>query len=277
MVLHYFLGILVQKLYFPLFPISNFRLISYHSNKKKFPRLPSWQPSLIFFNIPIESGSSINPCTLKLFQVTYKFHKAGYWTILHNKEIRVKTNHIHSGLSNGMCQMASNVAISYSIIFYRKCQSADLYVIIQSKYNNMFKERLYQCNKDINIWKRWHIWLVRQVFKFEVHSMFEVLWSSSIHENITHYLQDDRPLIAQRWLQRWVHFVRHRVRTASVSETPTINQINLFDFDDSKAARIDVWHSYASWHHSRAVPHRVSMVITPNAIFETQRTQRCFT
>ena len=55
-------------------------LISYYANKKRSPRLPSWQPSLIFFNIPIESGSIIKPCTLKHFQVTYRLHKAGYWT-----------------------------------------------------------------------------------------------------------------------------------------------------------------------------------------------------
>ena len=55
-------------------------LISYNANKKSSPRLPSWQPSLIFFNIPIESGSIIKPCTLKHFQVTYRLHKAGYWT-----------------------------------------------------------------------------------------------------------------------------------------------------------------------------------------------------
>ena len=56
-------------------------LISYYTNKKSSPRLPSWQPSLIFFNIPIESGSIIKPCTLKHFQVAYRLHKAGYWTI----------------------------------------------------------------------------------------------------------------------------------------------------------------------------------------------------
>ena len=56
-------------------------LISYYANKKSSPRLPSWQPSLIFFNIPIESGTIIKPCTLKHFQVTYMLHKAGYWTI----------------------------------------------------------------------------------------------------------------------------------------------------------------------------------------------------
>ena len=55
-------------------------LISYYANKKSSPRLPSWQPSLIFFNIPIESGTIIKPCTLKHFQVTYMLHKAGYWT-----------------------------------------------------------------------------------------------------------------------------------------------------------------------------------------------------
>ena len=55
-------------------------LISYYANKKSSPRLPSWQPSLIFFNIPIESGSIIKPCTLKHFQVTYRLHKTGYWT-----------------------------------------------------------------------------------------------------------------------------------------------------------------------------------------------------
>ena len=57
-------------------------LISYYANKKSSPRLPSWQPSLIFFNIPIESGTIKKPCTLKHFQVTYMLHKAGYWTIM---------------------------------------------------------------------------------------------------------------------------------------------------------------------------------------------------
>ena len=36
-------------------------LISYYANKKSSPRLPSWQPSLIFFNTPIDSGSIIKP------------------------------------------------------------------------------------------------------------------------------------------------------------------------------------------------------------------------
>ena len=44
-------------------------LISYYANKKSSPRLPSWQPSLIPFNTPIDSGSIIKPCTLKHFQV----------------------------------------------------------------------------------------------------------------------------------------------------------------------------------------------------------------
>ena len=44
-------------------------LISYCANKKSSPRLPSWQPSLISFNAPIDSGSIIKPCTLKHFQV----------------------------------------------------------------------------------------------------------------------------------------------------------------------------------------------------------------
>ena len=44
-------------------------LISYFANKKSSPRLPSWQPSLISFNTPIDSGSIIKPCTLKHFQV----------------------------------------------------------------------------------------------------------------------------------------------------------------------------------------------------------------
>ena len=61
-------------------------LISYYANKKSSPRLPSLQPSLIFFNIPIESGSTIKPCTLKHFQVTYMLHKAGYWTIPSKQE-----------------------------------------------------------------------------------------------------------------------------------------------------------------------------------------------
>ena len=63
------------------FRYANNMLISYYANKKRSPRLPSWQPSLIFFNIPIESGSIIKPCTLKHFQVTYRLHKAGYWTM----------------------------------------------------------------------------------------------------------------------------------------------------------------------------------------------------
>ena len=44
--------------------------------------MPLWQPSLIIFNIPTESGSIIKSCTLKPFQVTYKLHEAGYWTIM---------------------------------------------------------------------------------------------------------------------------------------------------------------------------------------------------
>ena len=73
-------------------------LISYYANKKSSPRLPSWQPSLIFFNIPIESGTTIKPCTLKHFQVTYMLHKAGYWTNqqlpFESKGICVKINHV---------------------------------------------------------------------------------------------------------------------------------------------------------------------------------------
>ena len=62
------------------FLYANYMLISYYANKKSSPRLPSWQPSFIFFNIPIESGTILKPCTLKHFQVTYMLHKAGYWT-----------------------------------------------------------------------------------------------------------------------------------------------------------------------------------------------------
>ena len=68
-VLLYFLGILVQKLHFLCFRYANYMLISYYAHKKSSPRLPSWQPSLISFNTPIESGSIIKPCTLKHFQV----------------------------------------------------------------------------------------------------------------------------------------------------------------------------------------------------------------
>ena len=69
-------------------------LIIYYANKKSSPRLPSWQPSLIFFNIPIESGSIIKPCTLKHFQVTYRLHKAGYWTIQYttNKKTQIRVD-----------------------------------------------------------------------------------------------------------------------------------------------------------------------------------------
>ena len=65
-----FLCILVQELHFPLLKYANYMLISYYANKKSSPRLPSWQPSLISFNTPIDSGSIIKPCTLKHFQVT---------------------------------------------------------------------------------------------------------------------------------------------------------------------------------------------------------------
>ena len=68
-------------------------LISYYANKKSSPRLLSWQPSLIFFNIPIESGSIIKPCTLKHFQVPYRSHKAGYWTSMNNRQ-----KVLHSGV-----------------------------------------------------------------------------------------------------------------------------------------------------------------------------------
>ena len=65
-----------------LFQVFLYILISYNANKKGSTRLPTWQPSLIFFNIALDSGSIIKPCTLKLFQVLYKLHKAGYWTII---------------------------------------------------------------------------------------------------------------------------------------------------------------------------------------------------
>ena len=48
---------------------------------------------------------------------------------LHQKEIRVKTSHFHSGLSNKMYQTASNIATWNLTIFFRKYQIADLYVI----------------------------------------------------------------------------------------------------------------------------------------------------
>ena len=86
-------------------------LISYYANKKSSPRLPSWQPSLIFFNIPIESGSIIKPCTLKHFQVTYRLHKAGYWTISKNTWCRDES------IRHGDCS-SGNVS---SIIFYGSC------------------------------------------------------------------------------------------------------------------------------------------------------------
>ena len=75
-------------------------LISYYANKKSFPRLPSWQPGLIFFNKPIESGSTVKPCTLKHFQVTYMLHKAGYWTTRwwrRNTPGHQKPSHLISG------------------------------------------------------------------------------------------------------------------------------------------------------------------------------------
>ena len=65
---------------FLCFQYANYMLVSYYTNKKSSPGLLLWQPSLIFFNIPIESGSVTKPCTLNLFQVTCKLHKAGYWT-----------------------------------------------------------------------------------------------------------------------------------------------------------------------------------------------------
>ena len=48
---------------------------------------------------------------------------------LHQKEIRVKTSHFHSGLSNKMYQTASNIATWNLTIFFRKYQIADLYVM----------------------------------------------------------------------------------------------------------------------------------------------------
>ena len=51
-----------------VFDFAYYMLISYYANNKSSPRLPSWQPSLISFNAPIDSRSIIKPCTLKLFQ-----------------------------------------------------------------------------------------------------------------------------------------------------------------------------------------------------------------
>ena len=75
-----FYAYLFKSCIFLCFRYANYMLISYYANKKSSPRLPSWQPSSIFFNTPIESGTIIKPCTLKHFQVTYMLHKAGYWT-----------------------------------------------------------------------------------------------------------------------------------------------------------------------------------------------------
>ena len=40
--------------------------------------------------------------------------------------------------------------------------------------------------------------------------------ASSIHEHMPRYLQENWHLMAQRWLQWWVHFVGHKVRAVSV-------------------------------------------------------------
>ena len=51
----------------------------------------------------------------------------------------------------------------------------------------------------------------------------------------------------------------------------TISQINLSDCDNPQFSLIDMWRFYTSWHHNRAVLHRVFMVIIRSVIFETQR------
>ena len=105
-------------------------LISYYANKQRFPRLPSWQPSLIFFNVPIESGSIIKPCTLKHFQVTCRLHKAGYWTIV--AHLSQNCHGIHESLQwrHNECDGVSNhqphavYASLYSGADQRKHQSS---------------------------------------------------------------------------------------------------------------------------------------------------------
>ena len=124
-VLHYFLGILVQKLHFLCFRYANYMLISYYANKKSSPRLPLWQPSLIFFNIPIESGTIIKPCTLKHFQVTYMLHKAGYWT-----NIVFFTNMITATYRDGSAALFHQYKRLWNVRYTRPNQMTDIVSII---------------------------------------------------------------------------------------------------------------------------------------------------
>ena len=96
-------------------------LISYYANKKSSPRLPSWQPSLIFFNIPIESGTIIKPCTLKHFQVTYMLHKAGYWTMSISTPLAA-SHWLGTSLKSALCMNS----IKPSYIIYISWTNAEL-------------------------------------------------------------------------------------------------------------------------------------------------------
>ena len=115
-------------------------LISYYANKKRSPRLPSWQPSLIFFNIPIESGTIIKPCTLKHFQVTYMLHKVGYWTIIFYYILKtIITNINYNHLPRGdTAEYQCDQLIQGRVISVNKTSSTDATTVYPKKYAHGF-------------------------------------------------------------------------------------------------------------------------------------------
>ena len=88
-------------------------LISYYANKKSSPMLPSWQPSLISFNTPMDSGSIIKLCTLKHFQVPISAPGL-LWLLCHAKILSWITCQLRC--FNGNCSVTDNSYNPTSII-----------------------------------------------------------------------------------------------------------------------------------------------------------------
>ena len=147
-------------------------LISYYANKKSSPRLPSWQPSLIFFNIPIESGSIIKPCTLKHFQVTYWLHKAGYWTTLwitmQNFPFNSSQMWTLMQLLQAGCKTECITGFSNHIIWY-------IYYFISKQWEN---KPIYQYICMVSI-------LIGICYLLMPHTIWQRLWLGAVSDTCT--------------------------------------------------------------------------------------------
>ena len=98
----------------PMNLITTFYLKDYL--EKSSPWLLSWQSSLIFSSTPIDLGSVITPCTIKLFQV---IHKSGYWTTYFYLPNRIRrsdeTNTRFTNIVSNQAKLLQNATLMWMI------------------------------------------------------------------------------------------------------------------------------------------------------------------